>query len=62
MILKVIFDKTVFAKFKISNKFKQNIDEKQLKIQRKNHTSQWILKIPGKNPQTKSLETFARCL
>jgi hypothetical protein len=27
MLLKVVFDKTVFVKFKISNKFKQNIDE-----------------------------------
>jgi hypothetical protein len=28
MLLKVVFDKTAFAKFKISNDFKQNIDEK----------------------------------
>ncbi len=27
MILKVVFDKTVFVKFKISNNFKQNIEE-----------------------------------
>ncbi len=27
MLLKVVFDKTVFVKFKISNNFKQNIDE-----------------------------------
>jgi hypothetical protein len=35
-------DKTAFVKFKISNNFKQNIDEtlpKQPKIQRKIHTS-----------------------
>ncbi len=27
MLLKVVFDKTAFVKFKISNNFKQNIDE-----------------------------------
>jgi hypothetical protein len=27
MLLKVLFDKTVFAKFMISNNFKQNIDD-----------------------------------
>jgi hypothetical protein len=27
MLLKVVFDKTVFVKFKISNNNKQNIDE-----------------------------------
>jgi hypothetical protein len=59
------FDKKAFVKFKISNNFKQYIDEthsKQPKIQRKSHTSLWILKIARKNPQTKSLETFAKCL
>jgi len=38
MLLKVVFDKTAFVKFKISNNFKQNIDEthsKQPKIHRK---------------------------
>jgi hypothetical protein len=37
-----IFDETAFFKFKISNNFKQNIDEtdlKQPKILRKIHTS-----------------------
>ncbi len=37
-----IFDKTAFFKFKISDNFKQNIDEtdlKQPKIHRKIHTS-----------------------
>ncbi len=51
MFLKVIFDKTVFVKFKISKNFKQNIDEtppKQQKIHRKIHTSLWILKISRK--------------
>jgi hypothetical protein len=27
MLLKVVLDKTAFLKFKISNNFKQNIDE-----------------------------------
>jgi hypothetical protein len=27
MLLKVVFDKTAFVKFKISNKLKKNIDE-----------------------------------
>ncbi len=42
MLLKVVFDKTAFVKFKISNNFKQNIDEtrsKQPKIHRKIHIS-----------------------
>ncbi len=45
MLLKVVFDKTAFVKFEISNNFKQNIDEtdsKQPKISRKIHTSLWI--------------------
>jgi hypothetical protein len=53
MLLKVVFDKTAFVKFKISNNFKQNLDEthsKQPKIHRKIHTSLWILKISRKNP------------
>jgi hypothetical protein len=44
----LIFDKTVFAKFRIRNNLKQNIDEilpKQLKI----YTSVWILKSQEKN-------------
>jgi hypothetical protein len=45
MLLKVIFDKKVFVKFKISNNFTQNIDEthsKQPNIHKKIHTSLWI--------------------
>jgi hypothetical protein len=45
MLPMVVFDETVFVKFKISNNFKQNIDErasKQPKIPRKIHTSLWI--------------------
>jgi hypothetical protein len=59
MLLKVVFDKTAIVKFKISNNSKQNIDEthsKQLKIHRKIHTSQWVLKISRKNsPINKTL-------
>ncbi len=46
-----VFDKTVFVKLKVSNNFKQNIDEKTLKttkIHRKIHTILWILKISRK--------------
>jgi hypothetical protein len=65
MRLKVIFDKTAFVKFKISNNCKQNIDEthsKQPKIHRKIHTSLWILKISRKkSTNQKSVEeTFAK--
>jgi hypothetical protein len=34
MLLKVVFDKTAFVKFKISNYFIQNIDEIHLKQQK----------------------------
>jgi hypothetical protein len=47
----LIFDKMAFVKFKISNNFKQNIDEtdlKQPKIHRKIYTGLWILKITRK--------------
>jgi hypothetical protein len=64
MLPKVVFDKTAFVKFKISNTFKQNIDEtdlKQPKTHRKIHTSLWILKISRQKfcePKV-SIETFA---
>jgi hypothetical protein len=64
MLLKAIFDKTAFVKFKISNTLKQNIGKtlsKQPKILRKIHTSLWIVKISRKNLGTKSLETFEKC-
>ncbi len=53
MLLTVVFDKTASVKFKISNNFKWNIDgtnskQQQQKIQRKIHTSLWILKIRRK--------------
>ncbi len=53
MLLNVVFDKTAFVKFKISNTFKQNTDETQPKIYRKIYTSLWILKILRKNPEPK---------
>ena len=40
MLLKIIFDKAVFVKFKISNNFKQNIVEKHSQT----------TKNPQKNP------------
>jgi hypothetical protein len=48
---KVVIGKTAFVKFKISNNFKQNIDEtdsKQPKNHRKIQTSLWIFKISRK--------------
>ncbi len=65
MLPKVVFDKTLFVKFKISNNFKQKIDEtdsKQPKIHRKIHTSLWIFIISGKKYANQSLETFAKPL
>jgi hypothetical protein len=58
MLLKVVFDKTPFVKFKISNNIEQKIDEtheKQQKLHRKIHTSLWILKIQRKNRKPKVL-------
>ncbi len=65
MLLKVVFDKTVFVEFKISNNFKQNIDEthsKQPKLPLKIHTSKRIFKTSKKNARPRSLETFAKSL
>ena len=65
MLPKIVYDKTDFVRFKISDNFKQNInkaDSKQPKIHRKIHTSLWILKISRKKPLTKSLENFAKSL
>jgi hypothetical protein len=48
MLPKVVFDKTAFVKFKISNTFKQHIDgthSKQPKIHGEIHTSLWISEI-----------------
>jgi hypothetical protein len=51
MLPKVVFDKTLLVKFKVSNNSKQNIDEtdsKQPKIHRKIHSSSEILKVSRK--------------
>jgi hypothetical protein len=54
ILLKVVFDKTAFVKFKISNNLKQNIDEthskNKPKILRKIH------------PRNTSIQTFAKSL
>jgi hypothetical protein len=63
MLPKVVFDKTVFVKFKISNNLKQNIDgtdSKQPKIHRKIQTSLWILKISRKNTQNQKSRGLCR--
>jgi hypothetical protein len=57
MLLKVVFDKTMFVKFK------QNIDEKQSKqpkINRKIDTSQRILKISRKKSASKKSWDFCQ--
>jgi hypothetical protein len=61
MLLKVVFDKKAFVKFKIRNNFKQKIDEthsKQPKIHRKIHTSLWILKISRKKSANQKSPDF----
>ncbi len=62
-MVKVVFDKTAFVKFKISNNFKQNIDEadtKQPKIRRKIHTSLWIIKISWKKSENQKPRDFSQ--
>jgi hypothetical protein len=57
----VIFDKTTFVKFTISNNLKKNLDEthsKQPKIHRKIHTSLWILKISRKKSANQKSRNF----
>ncbi len=61
MLLKVVFDKTAFVKFKISKNLKQNIDEthsKRPKIYRKMHSSLWILKISRKTSANQMSRDF----
>jgi hypothetical protein len=63
MLPKVVFDKTVFVKFKISNNLKQNIDgtdSKQPKIHRKIQTSLWILKISRKKSANQKSPDFCQ--
>jgi hypothetical protein len=60
---KVVFDKTAFVKFKISNNFNQNIDKTDSNpIHRKIYTSLWVFTISRKKSATKSLETSAKSL
>jgi hypothetical protein len=62
---RVVFDKTAFVKFKISNNFKQNIDETDLKNQKsvgKSIPAYGFKKSQEKNSRTKSLKTFAKSL
>jgi hypothetical protein len=63
MLLKVVFDKTLFVKFKISNNFKQNVNKthlKQPKIQRKIHTSLGIFKISRKKSANQKSRDFCQ--
>jgi hypothetical protein len=63
MLLKVVFDKTAFVKFKISNNFKQNVDEihsKQPIMHSKIHTSLWILKISRKKSPDQKFQDFCQ--
>ncbi len=57
MLLKVVFDKTAFVKFKIRNYFTQNIYE-ILSKQPKIHTSLWILKISRKKSENQKSRDF----
>jgi hypothetical protein len=62
MVLKVVFDKTAFVKFKISNTFKKNTDvthSKQPRICRKIHTSLWICKSEEKICELKVLRLLS---
>ncbi len=67
MLLKLVFDKTSFVKFKISNNFKKNIDEimKHIPNNKKSigkSISAYGFKKSQKNLPTKSLDTFAKRL
>jgi hypothetical protein len=58
MLLKVVFYKTTFVKFRISNNFKQNIDKNTFKTTTKNHTRQWILKVFSKKSTNQKSQDF----
>jgi hypothetical protein len=63
MLLKVVFDKTAFVKLEISNNCKQNIDETHSKPPKgKSIPAHEFKKTHERNPQAKSLKTFAKCL
>jgi hypothetical protein len=60
----VVFDKIAFVNFKISNNFKQKIDEthsKQPKIHRKIHSSPWISKISRKKSADQKFLDLGKC-
>jgi hypothetical protein len=54
MLLKIVFYKTMFVKFKISNSFKQSIDKTHSKQQKTMRKS--ILAYEFKNPKKKICE------
>jgi hypothetical protein len=61
MLLKVVFDKTPFVKFRISNNFKQNIDGKTHSKQPKIHRKiLWILKISRKKSKNQKSQDFCQ--
>ncbi len=58
----VVFEKTAFVTFEISNYFKQNINETHSKLPNNRYQTMDFLKSLKKNQRTKSLETFAKYL
>ncbi len=59
MLLKVVFDKKAFLKFRISDNFKQNIDKTRSK-QQKIHNRQWILKVSSKKSTNQKSRDFCQ--
>ena len=65
MLLKVVFNKTAFVKFKIINNFKQNIHKTHSNNQKSIEISlpaDGFHKSQEKNPRIISIKTFALCL
>jgi hypothetical protein len=63
MLPKVVFDKTAFVEFNLSNSIKQNIDEtdsKQPKIHRTIHISPWISKMSRKKSANQKSQDFCQ--
>jgi hypothetical protein len=62
LLSKEVFDKATFNSVNICANQNETLMKQRFrepKLQRKIHTSPWILKISRKNLSTKSLETFA---
>ncbi len=62
-MIQLFFDKTAFVKLEISNNFKQNIDETDLKqpnIHRNIHTSLWIFKVSSKKSTNQKSRDFCQ--